>query len=77
MSLKSHIYTLALAMAAMSQGNNLYAERTSSQKQYPKNKDLPKWDYDGHRIFAKDEATAIKYAKKRGFYKEGIVPVKQ
>ena len=76
MSLKSHLYTIALAMAAMSQGNNLYAEKTSSQKQYPKNKDLPKWDYDGHRIFAKDEATAIKYAKKRGFYKEGIVPVR-
>lgn len=76
MSLKSHIYTLALAMAAMSQGNNLYAERKSSQKQYPKNKDLPKWDYDDHRIFAKDEATAIKYAKKRGFYKEGITPTR-
>lgn len=78
MSLKTHIYTLALAMAAMSAGGNLYGGgRVDNTKPYPKNADLPKWDYDGHRIFAKDEATAIKYAKKRGLYKEGVVPVMQ
>ena len=30
--------------------------------------DLPRWDVGGHVIFAKDEKTAEKYAKKRGLW---------
>ena len=70
----------AFAMLAgmMSDGNPYYSGRPAdTSKPYPRNADLPKWDYDGHKIFAKDEATAIKYAKKRGLYKEGIVPIRQ
>lgn len=68
----------AFAMIAGMDGNNMYSSRRiDNSKPYPKNADLPKWDYDGHCIFAKNEATAIKYAKKRGLYKEGVVPVRQ
>lgn len=36
-------------------------------------KSLPRWEINGYSIFAKDEKTAIKYAKKRGLWKEGTI----
>ena len=42
-------------------------------------KDLPAWDVNGQVIYAKDEKTALKYAKKRGLWHPGIIvkPIKQ
>ena len=34
---------------------------------------LPRWDIGGHIIFAKDEKTAEKYAKKRGLWVPGTI----
>lgn len=36
-------------------------------------RDLPRWDINGHIIFAKDEKTAEKYAKKRGLWIPGTI----
>lgn len=38
----------------------------------PKKGDLPAWKVGEHVIHAKDEKTAVKYAKKRGLWKEGV-----
>lgn len=56
----------ALLMAAATE-KQLFDTGTSKIyiKPMPK-KDLPKWEINGHTIFAKDEKTAIKYARKRG-----------
>ena len=35
--------------------------------------DLPRWDVNGHIIFAKDAKTAEKYAKKRGLWVPGTI----
>lgn len=39
----------------------------------------PAWDVNGQVVYAKDEKTALKYAKKRGLWHLGIIvkPVKQ
>lgn len=40
--------------------------------------DLPCWDVNGAVIYAKDEKTATKYAKKRGLWRPGTIvkPIK-
>lgn len=38
-----------------------------------KKTDLPRWEINGHILFAKDEKTAIKYAKKRGLWVDGTI----
>lgn len=40
--------------------------------------DLPRWEINGAIIHAKDEKTAIKYAKKRGLWRSGTIvkPIK-
>lgn len=35
--------------------------------------DLPRWDVNGVVIYAKDEKTATKYAKKRGLWRPGTI----
>ena len=35
-------------------------------------KSLPRWEINGHSIFAKDEKTALKYATKRGLWKKAV-----
>lgn len=70
---KALLLTLALAMAA--QGDpSIYAPEKlpDNSKPYPKNKSLPAWDVGGHIIYAKNEKDALKYAKKRGLFKEGM-----
>ena len=69
-----------LAAAIMAAGkNDLFAFPRSSRNEYasPRPKDLPRWKVDGHTIYAKDEKTALKYAKKRGFWKEGVKVIKE
>ena len=46
--------------------STVYAKKITKQ-------DLPRWDVGGHVIFAKDEKTAEKYAKKRGFWVSGTI----
>ena len=70
----------AFAMIAgmMQDGNPYYSGRPAdTSKPYPKNADLPKFNVGGTIIHAKDEKTAIKYAKKRGVWKDGmsVIPV--
>ena len=74
MSIKSALFQMAaFAMIAGMDGNNMYSSRRiDNSKPYPKNADLPKFNVGGTIIHAKDEKTAIKYAKKRGVWKEGM-----
>lgn len=80
MSLKKYI-AMAAAMAALgaaAEGHNLFADDRrgyDNTKPYPGNKSLPRWKVGENFIFAKNEKDAIKYAKKRGLYKEGDVVV--
>lgn len=46
--------------------SRVYAKKITKQ-------DLPRWDVGGQIIFAKDEKTAIKYAKKRGLWRPGTI----
>lgn len=50
---------------------------TGPSKIYEKH-DLPCWDVNGAVIYAKDEKTATKYAKKRGLWRPGTIvkPIK-
>ena len=81
MSIKSQLYQMAAfaMIAGMYDSQELYGphRRMDNSKPYPKNADLPKFNVGGTIIHAKDEKTAIKYAKKRGVWKDGmpIVPV--
>jgi len=66
-----------LAMLAASADKQLFDTGPSKVyvKPIPKN-NLPCWDVNGKQVFAKDEKTATKYAKKRGFWRPGTI-VKQ
>lgn len=66
-----------LAMLAGSADKQLFDMGPSKVyvKPIPKN-NLPRWDVNGKQVFAKDEKTAIKYAKKRGLWRPGTI-VKQ
>ena len=76
MSIKNQLYrmaALAMVAEAMQDKNHYYSGRPAdTSKPYPKNADLPKFNVGGTIIHAKDEKTAIKYAKKRGIWKEGM-----
>ena len=64
----------AAIMAAAAADKNLFGMGTSTvyAKKITK-QDLPRWEINGHILFAKDEKTAVKYAKKRGFWKDGTI----
>ena len=73
MSLKQQILMAALYAAATPWGDPLYdTRRRENSKPYPAPKSLPRWDVGGHIIYAKNEKDALKYAKKRGLFKEGM-----
>ena len=63
-----------LAMLAASADKQLFDIGPSKVyvKPIPKN-NLPCWDINGKQVFAKDEKTAIKYAKKRGYWCTGAI----
>ena len=72
---KAIMQAAAFAMLASSGGmGNLYGTpRTDNTKPYPQAKSLPKWKVGETIIHAKNEKDAIKYAKKRGVWKDGMV----
>ena len=75
-----YLYLLATAMMMAAAGNDkkIFNTGTRTVPSYPTRRDLPRWDVNGHVIFAKDAKTAEKYAKKRGLWASGIVikPIK-
>lgn len=69
-------YLLATAMMMAAAGNdkNIFDMGTPRiVPSYPTRRDLPRWDINGHVIFAKDAKTAEKYAKKRGLWIPGTI----
>lgn len=70
--------TAAMMMAASSD-KQLFDMGPSKVYVKPISKtDLPRWDVNGAVIYAKDEKTATKYAKKRGLWRSGTIvkPIK-
>ena len=70
------LLTRAAMMAALSD-KQLFHTGPSKVKPISKT-DLPRWDVNGSVIYAKDEKTATKYAKKRGLWRPGTIvkPIK-
>lgn len=76
MSVRKQLLALSLMFAASAADPNLFScPHISKGIEYKKSKDLPLWSFDGKEVHAKDAKTAIKYAKKRGFY-NGKEPVR-
>lgn len=73
--MRNSLYLLAGMMAMAAQGDRIFDTPKRQSRYIPtrSNKDLPAWKVGGHVIHAKDEKTAIKYAKKRGLWNEGII----
>ena len=73
MGMKNSLYLLAAMMAMAAQGDQIYdTPRKSRYIPTKPDKGQPAWKVGESIIHAKDEKTAIKYAKKRGLWKEGI-----
>ena len=72
---KVYPYLLAAAMMMAAAGNDkrIFDTGTRTVPSYPTRRDLPRWDVNGHVIYAKDEKTAEKYAKKRGLWVPGTI----
>lgn len=72
--MKSRILLTALAMAALTQGcyvppkDKTYRPKHSTSGRY----NLPLWDFEGQPVYARNEKEAIKRAKKRGYWREGM-----
>jgi len=66
------------AFAALAADNSFYMSepRIDNTKPYNKGKSLPRWKVGENTIYARNESDAIKYAKKRGLYKDGDTAVK-
>lgn len=63
----------AMMAAIMAGDKSMYAFPSTTKTESEPKKDLPCWNVDGHIIYAKDEKTALKYARKRGLLKEGVI----
>lgn len=74
--LYSYSLITAMMMAAAGNDKKIFDTGTRIVPSYQARRDLPRWDVNGHTIFAKDEKTAEKYAKKRGLWVPGTI-VKQ
>ena len=77
MGLKEQIRMCAFLAAAVATSNEVsgYFDtgcRKKTEQPYRRPADLPKWRCGEHIIYAKDEKTAMKYAKKRGLWRKGI-----
>lgn len=74
--MKSLAY-MALMMAALAQsGESMYKGPRIRTIQAKPAKGLPRWDVGGNTIFAKNERDAIKYARKRGLYRDGMEAIR-
>ena len=70
---KKLITVLAMFLATGITTNSPYkVSQKRSSDLYPRSGDLPRWSVGGKILYAKNEHDAIKYAKKRGLYKEGV-----
>ncbi len=64
---------MALMMAALAQsGESMYKGPRIRPAEPKPAKGLPRWDVGGNTIFAKNEKDALKYARKRGLYRDGM-----
>ena len=75
MNHKVYPYLLATAMMMEAAANDkpIFDTVTRTVPRYTTRRDLPRWDVNGHVIFAKDAKTAEKYAKKRGLWVPGTI----
>jgi hypothetical protein len=78
---KTRFQLLAAATMMMAAATDKQLFDTGPSKVYVKpiqKTDLPCWDVNGAVIYAKDEKTATKYAKKRGLWRPGTIvkPIK-
>lgn len=68
------LLTIAAMMMAEERNKQLFDTGPSKVYVKPISKtDLPRWDVNGAVIYAKDEKTATKYAKKRGLWRSGTI----
>ena len=68
-----HFAYMAFLMAALVQsGGSMYKGPRIRTVQAKPAKGLPRWDVGGNTIFAKNEKDALKYARKRGLYRDGM-----
>lgn len=68
-----HYAYMAFLMAALVQSRkSMYMGPRRSPAEPKPAKGLPRWDVGGNTIFAKNERDALKYARKRGLYREGM-----
>lgn len=69
-----YLLMTAMLMAVAANDKKIFGNGTRTVPDYlAKQRDLPRWDVNGHIIFAKDEKTAEKYAKKRGLWVPGTI----
>lgn len=68
-----HLMATAMMMAAACNDKKIFDTGMQNVPYYQGRRDLPRWDVNGHIIFAKDEKTAEKYAKKRGLWVPGTI----
>lgn len=74
MSTTKRILTLAAMTGAFFSGEDLYMfPHHLPEKPFRKSKGLPKWKIGDFVVYAKNAKDAVKYAKKRGCYKEGTL----
>lgn len=75
MGINNSLYLLASILFMTAQGDQIFdiPKRRGRYVPAPPNKDLPAWKVGESVIHAKDEKTAVKYAKKRGLWMEGMV----
>lgn len=71
----NYLLATTMMMAAAAHDKGILDAVTRSVPSYPTHprRDLPRWDVNGHVIFAKDAKTAEKYAKKRGLWVPGTI----
>ena len=68
-----HFAYMAFLMAALAQsGESMYKGPRRCPAEPKPAKGLPRWDVGGNTIFAKNEKDALKYARKRGLYRDGM-----
>lgn len=66
-------FMTAMLLAYCQHDRRHYALPSKFDSRQEVRRDLPCWDIDGATIYAKDEKTAIKYAKKRGLWRSGAI----
>lgn len=66
------IALLTIMMAAGMGSPFMYSGERRRPAEPKPEKGLPRWNVGGHVIYAKNEKDALKYARKRGLYRDGM-----